>query len=235
MACLRKGIRGRFLVKLAAVCTAACLIAMSNIPSAWGAASIADRETEPVSIMRVSAEAFGTESSCTADGFDEGIAVSRFCPSALSAVGSPESIEAGIDCGMDWMCGIEPCLCGSSDAWGGCSCNGMETLVPTVAFASSDESVVRVVEAFGTVLLVPMGPGEATLSCTASLRYFSDTTEEVRVIVGDPTSADAVLLGLGLGIVALFAFAVAVTVRVTRKRRISAGKAGKGEGHGNDG
>ena len=76
---------------------------------------------------------------------------------AVSASCDPETIEVGIDCGMEWMCGIWPCLCGSADAWGGCSCNGLETIAPDVSFSSSDEGVVRVQHVGDAVLLMPVG------------------------------------------------------------------------------
>ncbi len=178
---------------------------------------------EPVEVLRVSAGAFGAESTAPlADGAGE-LALPRFCPVALSAECDPASIEAGVDCGMDWMCGIEPCLCGSADAWGGCSCNGLETTVPAVAYASSDEGVVRVAEAAGRVWLVPVAPGTATVTCTASLKHFADAEAHLAVTVGGPTLADGVLAGLCLLAVALTAACVLLARRAVKRRRRHAG------------
>ena len=174
-------------------------------------------------MLRVSAGAFGSESAAVvADGAGE-LALPRFCPTALSAECDPASIEAGVDCGMDWMCGIEPCLCGSADAWGGCSCNGLETTSPTVSYASSDEGVVRVEEAAGRVWLVPVAPGTATVTCTASLKHFADTEARLAVTVGGPTLADGVLAGLCLLAVALIAACVLLVRRAMKRRRRHAG------------
>ncbi|WP_281655358.1 hypothetical protein [Eggerthella sinensis] len=211
MACSRS-LRVRAAV-LAAVCALALLPA-----SAHAAASLADREVEPVRIVSVGAAAFGIASEAVVDGADE-LAVPRFCPVALEATCDPAAIEAGIDCGMDWMCGIEPCLCGSADAWGGCSCNGLETLAPTTTYASSDEGVVRVVEAAGRMWLVPVGPGTATLTCTASLRHFDDAVAQVTMRVGGPTLTDAALMGSAAAAVAV-AVAAGFGVRaLVRKRK----------------
>lgn len=189
---------------------------------AWGIASLEDRAVEAVAIERVAAAAFGVESAAeVADGGGSGaLAVPRFCPTALSAACDPASIEAGVDCGMDWMCGIEPCLCGSADAWGGCSCNGLETRTPELAFSSSDEGVVRVVEALGRTWLVPTGAGTATLTCTASLAYHGDAVADVTVTVDGPQLADALLAGtavLAVGLAAAAVFGVRALVRVMRR------------------
>ena len=190
---------------------------------AFALSSTADRVVEPVEVLRVSAGAFGSESAAVvADGAGE-LALPRFCPTALSAECDPASIEAGVDCGMDWMCGIEPCLCGSADAWGGCSCNGLETTSPTVSYASSDEGVVRVEEAAGRVWLVPVAPGTATVTCTASLKHFADTEARLAVTVGGPTLADGVLAGLCLLAVALIAACVLLVRRAMKRRRRHAG------------
>ena len=202
-------------VAITALMLVACFV---GVPPALGLASTEDRIVEPVAVQQVSAGAFGVESSTAVEDGTGQLAVARFCPLALSAVCDPASIEAGIDCGMDWMCGIEPCLCGSADAWGGCSCNGLETLAPTLAYASSNEGVVRVVEAAGRTWLVPVSAGTATVTCTASLKYHADAAAQLTVTVGGPTLADAALLGACLLALALMA-AVVLAVRHAMRRR----------------
>ena len=194
--------------------------------SAWATASLADRAEEPVQVANVTAEAFGT-SVTAGPGQAESLPISRFCPMAISASTDPVSIEAGIDCGMVDMCGIEPCLCGSADAWGGCSCNGLQTLEPTISYASSDESVVRVEQAWGRTWLVPVGPGTATLSCTASLKYFEDTSFQVAVEVGALTAADGALAGTALAALAVIVLAVWGIVRLVARK--GAARVVKGE------
>ena len=222
MACSRKAVRA-----LAFVLAVALVAGMLVRPvSAWAAASLADRVEEPVQVANVTAEAFGT-SVTAGPGQAESLSVSRFCPMAVSASTNPASIEVGIDCGMVDMCGIEPCLCGSADAWGGCSCNGLQTLEPTISYASSDESVVRVEQAWGRTWLVPVGPGTATLSCTASLKYFEDTTLQVAVEVGALTAADGALAGTALAALAVIVLAVWGIVRLVARK--GAARVVKGE------
>ncbi len=222
MACSRKAVRA-----LAFVLAVALVAGMLVRPvSAWAAASLADRVEEPVQVANVTAEAFGT-SVTAGPGQAESLPISRFCPMAISASTDPVSIEAGIDCGMVDMCGIEPCLCGSADAWGGCSCNGLQTLEPTISYTSSDESVVRVEQAWGRTWLVPVGPGTATLSCTASLKYFEDTTLQVAVEVGSLAVADAALAGTALAVLVVVVLVVWGIVRLVARK--GAARAEKGE------
>lgn len=185
---------------------ACALFAAFAAPSAYAleGASIADRPREPVSVVEVYGQALWQpvvpqafeveeETSCQV------LSVPRLCPVALYARCNPESIDAGVDCGMSWMCGIEPCLCGSADAWGGCSCNGMQTLYPSVRYESDDESVLRVVEGLhGEVWLIPVGRGAATLVCTASLKNYEDTAVSYTVEVGEIGAVDAAFVGLAV-------------------------------------
>lgn len=210
------GARRRAVALAAAFALAACL---AVAPPAFGLASTKDRVVEQVTIERVGAAAFGVEASTAVEGGEGELAVARFCPMVLSAACDPASIEAGIDCGMDWMCGIEPCLCGSADAWGGCSCNRLETCAPALAYASSDEGVVRVEEAAGRVWLVPVSAGTATVTCTASLKYHADAAARLTVTVGGPTLADAALAGACLLVLALVAGGMGAVLHMTRKRR----------------
>lgn len=219
MACSR---RHRWGALIAAAALAAALLAPA---SAFADVDAMRLETEPVNVTEVSASAFGMESrSAVSDGAAQ-LSIARFCPMAVSASCDPATIEVGIDCGMEWMCGIWPCLCGSADAWGGCSCNGLETIAPDMSFSSSDEGVVRVQQVGDTVLLVPAGEGTATITCEASLRYHDTTRTAVEVTVGAPSAADAVLGGIAVvAIVAVVGIVFAIRSAVVRRRRIKAGQ-----------
>lgn len=232
MACSRRAAR-RHRAAACALALAGVLAAAAAPLPAWAAASIEDRVAEPVSVTSVSAGAFGIDATADVAGGEDGaaeapaaLALARFMPAALSTSCSPSSIDAGIDCGMDWMCGIEPCLCGSSDAWGGCSCNGTETVQPEVSYASSDEGVVRVAEAFGRTWLVPVGPGEAYVRVTASLEYHETTTVDVPVRIDGLALADAALAGCVLAAAAVVAGAALGMRAALRRRR----RSGQGEG-----
>lgn len=145
------------------------------------------------------------------------LTVPRFAPSILNAACSPEHIEVGKDCGMDWMCGIEPCLCGSSDSWGGCSCNGLEEAHPAISATSTDEGVVRVVEAFGKTWLVPCGAGTANVTIMPSLRYHAAVPVTVSITVGGLQVADAFL---GFFVVLIVAIVVGGIVMHRRMKKI---------------
>lgn len=130
----------------------------------------------------------------------------RLLPARISVACDPASIEVGISCGMADMCGENPCLCGSSDAWGDCACNGLQTLEPTVTYASGDESVVRIVVIGGKAWLVPMGSGHTTVEVHASLKHFTDADALLEVDV-NPISAPEVL-AIMLAIAAVAALVV---------------------------
>lgn len=217
----------------AAACVAVLGVALLLVfpANAQAAASLEERPRESVGVLQVTACAFGIEAGAAVDSGDA-LRISRFCPMELTCVTDPSSIEAGIDCGMTDMCGIEPCLCGSADAWGGCSCNGLETLEPTVGYASSDEGVVRVRQAFGKTWLIPVGSGSAVLSCSTSLKYFDGTTQDVVVEVGGAAPADAILGAIALLICAAVVALARVAMRGLGKRRAAKHRAGGLDEHG---
>lgn len=96
---------------------------------------------------------------------------------------TPSSVEVGIPCNMEDMCGLDPCLCGPVDEWGACACNGTELLSPQVSVISSNEEVARVVDMFGHQVIVPQGPGTAELAVHVELAHCDpvDTTAYVEV------------------------------------------------------
>ena len=95
----------------------------------------------------------------------------------------PASIETGIDCGMPDMCGIDPCLCGSADSWGSCSCNGLKKTLPAVKAAAADAGALDVNVQNGKVLVMGIKPGVSTVTVTASLVHFADVSQVVTVQV----------------------------------------------------
>ena len=160
-----------------------------------------------------------SDGGASAGGEVEAVQLPRFAPLALTAVCSPASIEVGRDCGMDWMCGISPCLCGSADHWGGCSCNGLEEVSPQVSYTSSDEGVVRVVEALGRTWLVPAGAGEATVTASPSLRYHAGKDASFVVRVDGLQAGDATVAGVLAATVAVIVAAVFGIRTIVRKVR----------------
>ena len=226
MACSRKHALGRAAVALAL----ACSCALGGVSPAFGAASTAERVEEPVRVEAVTTGLLGIDATAAVGegGAGETLALPRFTPVAVSAACSPGVIDVGVDCGMPDMCGIDPCLCGSADAWGGCSCNGIEQVAPTVTYESSDQGVVRVEQAFGRAWLVPAGPGEATVTVTASLKYHETTTASVPVTVTGPAAADAAVGGIALAAVAVV---IAAAFGVRRAMRVHRGKDSHDEGN----
>lgn len=197
----------------AALVMLACLMLLALAPTA----AFAD-EPRTVSVEGVEAAALGQSWQMDADA-ESGAAVARLTPMQLNALCDPASIEVGVDCGMDWMCGIKPCLCGSADQWGGCSCNGLTDEVPTVAWQSSDEGVVRVVEAFDRTWLVPVGAGKATLTATPSLSYHEGVPASVQVTVEGLQVADFALIALIAGMIAAVCAACFGVRRIVSKRK----------------
>lgn len=121
---------------------------------------------------------------------------------------SPESIQTGIPCGMLDMCGQDPCLCGSPDAYGACACNGITTTYPTLDVRSSDTGVVQVVWLFGKPYLLATGSGTATVSVDASLIHYNGASCTLQVQVDGFGPLDAAK------IVALLCTAVAAVLVV---------------------
>lgn len=147
----------------------------------------------------------------------------------------PASIEVGISCGMKGMCGEDPCLCGSSDAWGRCSCNGLREVRPAFSIARADGADVgflHVVDAFGKSWLVSCGSGEADAVLTAELEHYAPASVAVNVSAAPFGPLDALkalaLVAVLAAVVAAVAFAVRAAVRavgraVGRRARRHAG------------
>lgn len=129
---------------------------------------------------------------------------------SVQFVTDPQEIEVGITCGMSDMCGQDPCLCGATDSYGACACNGKETISSSVTVLSSDSSVAYVVEAGNSYKLVGLGKGEADITIHATLKHHKDVTQVVHVNVGSVSP-----LYLGAWIVALIA-CVAALVGIVR-------------------
>jgi hypothetical protein len=107
-------------------------------------------------------------------------------PERLEPGLSPVSIQAGIDCGMADMCGLDPCLCGKPDAFGACACNGTREVSPQLIVTSGDSAVVMVVGLGDRHWLVPLANGETELSLAATLVHHTDASAQIPVRVDAP-------------------------------------------------
>ncbi len=171
-------------------------------------ASQTNESTQVVGTVDVSSiSVAGTSHTVSVDGQTKQIESARFAPQELDAAVSPASIEVGVSCGMPDMCGIDPCLCGTPDAYGACACNGLKTVSPSVTYASSHPEVATVEEAFGKVWLVPHGEGKTTVTMTAKLKHYQTALVEMPVEVAGPKAADGLLAG---GILVMLAAIVAL-------------------------
>lgn len=209
------GVRAASLLLAAVLCACALLCPRA----AFGEVSALKLDPQPLAVEQVQASAFATTTRGQVEDGTARLSIARLCPMAVTATCDPASIEAGISCGMDWMCGLRPCLCGAADEWGGCACNGTETVCPDVTFTSSDEGIVRVVQFAGKTWLVPVGEGTATVTCSAALRYHEDAQAAVEVTVGGMTGADAALIGCCVGAAAIVAALVAAICMLVRRMR----------------
>lgn len=96
---------------------------------------------------------------------------------------TPLSIETGIPCGMDEMCGLDPCLCGAVDQWGACACNGTRETHPTLSFLPDREGVVGAVEFLDTTYLIALGAGSTDATVRAELPHHEVAETSMRVDV----------------------------------------------------
>ncbi len=172
----------------------------------------------------VSVQVAGEELAVSNDG-DDAAALTytspALVPTSIEVVTSPASVEVGIDCGMPDMCGLDPCLCGAADAWGACACNGAQEIGAEISYTTSDASVVTVQEAFGRVWLIPHGQGEATITVTAQLENYGETSCEVQVSVGGMTSLDIGVFSAAALAVVLVGALVVAAIRAIRKKKAS--------------
>jgi hypothetical protein len=143
-------------------------------------------------------------------------------PERLELEASPSSIQAGRDCGMPEMCGLDPCLCGIPDEYGACACNGTAATAPTLSVVSEDTGVVRAVRLGQDYWLVPWGSGSATLSVDAGLPHHGGATAEVEVDVAVPFAPWLLLAA------ALLAALAAVCLVLRRLARAQGGLARTG-------
>ena len=104
---------------------------------------------------------------------------------------SPESDAQTLGCGMPTC----PQSCSSSclDENGQCRCAGADTTVytATVRATSSDPSVAVALYDNGVLRIYGKSEGSATITLTASLRQFSDSSADVRVVVSGVAESSA--------------------------------------------
>jgi hypothetical protein len=140
----------------------------------------------------------------------------RLVPMKLAACATPAAVTVGVDCGMPEMCGIDPCLCGAVDAYGACACSGTQDVAPTLAATSSDDTVARIVTAFGADWVVPVSAGTATIKVSATLPHHADAAAEYSVRVAGPTAADVLAV---LAALVLAALVVLLVRHIARRRK----------------
>lgn len=128
---------------------------------------------------------------------------------------SPSSAALGIDCGMADMCGIDPCTCGSPDAWGHCACNGTKKTLVSYRVTVSDPSVARVSVANGKLVVKGLSAGHTDVRVTARLEHYADAVETVRVTVQPPYYLFWLIPGAAAAAAAAFFF-----LRLRRKRKM---------------
>lgn len=129
----------------------------------------------------------------------------------------PDSIETGIPCGMDEMCGQDPCLCGAVDDWGACACNGTRTTRPSWALSLDADAgeTVHLVEFAGRMWVVSFGIGGASSDGTlkASLVHFDDASMPVHVDVAPFGILDFLKIAAALFVAVGFVFALGAGIR----------------------
>lgn len=131
----------------------------------------------------------------------------------------PESIETGVDCGMPDMCGIDPCLCGSCDTWGSCSCNGLKRTVPTVTATASDPGLLSVRVNDGKVLIKGLKEGKGAVTVTASLTHYQTVSKTIAVEVKPDETWKLLAAGGAFSAALAAAFLIARKGRNRRDKR----------------
>lgn len=145
---------------------------------------------------------------------------------------SPASIECGIPCGMTEMCGQDPCLCGATDEFGACACNGRKTVCPTFTL-DDDGGCVALVDFAGKQWLVPKSEGSADVVVRASLPHHVDAVTTVHVDVKPFGVLDGVKVAIALVVIAAviagIVFGARALVRIIGKARTGEGKRNRKE------
>ncbi len=148
---------------------------------------------------------------------------------------NPDEVQMGITCGMSDMCGEDPCLCGATDEYGACACNGFENVSPTITVSSSDAPVVRVVKVGDSYKIIALRSGEADITVNANLKHYGSATQTIHVNVGAPAVdcicawliALIVCLAIIVGIIAGICAGVRKIVAFVRKSRNKKAKTDK--------
>lgn len=167
-------------------------------------------------------QAFGASSAREPDPLaiecDAEMSLARVDIRALPASTDPASIETGVPCGMTEMCGLDPCLCGATDSWGACACNGRTDTFPTYSIEADVPGVVQLVEVFGTAYVVAVGSGSTDVVVTAELAHHESARAVMHVEVASFGVLDAVKLVCALAAVVLVCALVVLCVRAVVRR-----------------
>ena len=167
-------------------------------------------------------QAFGASSAREPDPLaiecDAEMSLARVDIRALPASTDPASIETGVPCGMTEMCGLDPCLCGATDSWGACACNGRTDTFPTYSIEADTPGVVQLVEVFGTAYMVAVGSGSTDVVVTAELAHHKSAQAVMHVEVASFGVLDAVKLICALAAIVLVCALVVLCVRAVVRR-----------------
>ena len=205
---------GKVLVRVL-LAVAVMAMAMASPRAAWAEGFVPDVPDSPLSIETIEVSAFGGSDSA-APG--ESLEIAQLVPMRLQVHCNPASASFGIDCGMPEMCGIDPCLCGSADTWGACSCNGYEECYPDIECVVDDPSIVAVDTRDDGIFLRAAGNGTSTVKVRASMAHHDDAVAEFVVHAGGMRAADFALVGIVVLVIAIVAAAVVGIVAFVRLR-----------------
>ena len=176
---------------------------------------VPDVPDTPMSIQMVELSALGDNGRALPG---ETLEVAQLVPMQLRVTCDPASASMGIDCGMPEMCGIDPCLCGSADSWGGCSCNGYQECFPEFTCVAVDPGVVAVETTDDGVFLRSMGKGTTTVQVRATMPHHTDATAEFMVSSGAFRIADFAFIGIIVLVVAVLGGIAAAIIFAVRRR-----------------
>ncbi|MDR0500392.1 MAG: hypothetical protein LBG97_03990 [Coriobacteriales bacterium] len=143
-------------------------------------------------------------------------------PVGLPLECSPSTIQTGIDCGMEDMCGLDPCLCGNPDEWGACACNGVRQTDVELDINVVNSEVASILRLGDSWWVLPSSSGETMITVTATLPHYATSTTSVQLHVDAPLPPPVFWCVLGFIIAALLLFMI--TIIVKKKSRTKNGK-----------
>lgn len=176
---------------LAVVLAGACLACAP----AWAASKDAD---EPL-VMQMTGESQ--------------VSLGRIDIKPLPVTTTPDVIVTGVPCGMVEMCGQDPCLCGATDEYGSCACNGRVDTRPQFSLTCDQDGVVALVSVFDRWFLVSLGTGSTEATLTASLPHYEEASMSLSVTVEAFSVLDVLKIIVGVAVVLALLAALVFVVR----------------------